>query len=188
MVKILIIDGSPRMRGNTAVLSAEIGRGILEAKAEFEIVKLQKLTIKPCLGCEVCQKKKNLRCIQEDDMNSLFPRLLEAGAIILASPIYWFSVTAQMKAFIDRLYALNNGGDNALGGKKMAAVLVYGDEDPYSAGAVNAIGSLKDLFKWIKTKDNTIIYGTAYEAGVVKTNSSFMKKAYNLGKNIASKQ
>ncbi len=186
MGKIIIVDGSPRMTGNTAVLSGEIGRGITDAGGEFEIVKIQKLSIRPCLGCDVCQKEQNYRCTQKDDMNNLYPLLLDADGVILASPIYWFSVTAQMKAFIDRLYALNKGVTHAFRGKKMAAVLVYGDVDPYISGAINAIGSLNFLFTWIKSTYNRIIYGTAYKVGEVKENTAFMKDAYELGQKMVS--
>jgi multimeric flavodoxin WrbA len=114
----------------------------------------------------------------------VYAELLDATAIILATPIYWFSVSAQMKLFIDRFYAFHTSEEYVFKEKPMAAVLVYGDKDPYNSGAVNAIYALKSMFKYNQAKFRKIIYGNAGKAGGVRENTSFMEDALKLGENM----
>ena len=180
--KILLINGSPRKNGNTTRLVQEITRGIESHRGQYEIIRIQDLTIKPCTACDACIKAKNLTCILKDDMIPLYPKLIEAEIIVFATPIYWFTFPAQIKAFIDRLYALHTkDGGFALKGKKFALLIVYGAEDPYDAGAVNAIHAFQDMCRYMKGSIIDILYGTANDAGDVEKNTEFLKKAFALG-------
>jgi len=106
MRKVLVIYGSPREGGNTDILLEEIVRGIKEKNKNMEIEKvyLRKLCIYPCKECRACDKTG--KCIIEDDMQKLHAKFLEADWIILGSPIFFYSVTANVKAMIDRCQAL----------------------------------------------------------------------------------
>ncbi|MCG8568833.1 MAG: flavodoxin family protein, partial [Spirochaetes bacterium] len=123
--KILIALGSPRKKGNSAVLAAEIARGAQESGAEIETVYLNGLNLKPCQGCEQCQKDACNGCAIDDDMTFLYSKLQKADALVVASPIYWFNISAQTKIFIDRLYAVGVGEKNIFKGKSMALVLTF---------------------------------------------------------------
>ncbi|MEW6594938.1 MAG: flavodoxin family protein [Thermodesulfobacteriota bacterium] len=101
---LLAINGSPRRRGNTETLLAAIGNGTSVAGADWEVIRVSDLDIHPCTGCGGCEKTGE--CVLEDDMTALYPKILAADRIILASPIYFYGITAQAKGFVDRCQAL----------------------------------------------------------------------------------
>ncbi len=103
-MKVLGIAGSPRRGGNTDLLLAEVMRGAASKGAEVKTIILNKLKFVPCQHCDACLKAGNCRI--EDDMQMVYRELEEADRIVLASPIQFTGVTAQMKAMIDRLQAL----------------------------------------------------------------------------------
>ena len=109
MTKILIVKGSPRKSGNSAVLADQVAAGAQEAGAQVESFYLHGMDISPCDACEACQASADAECIVDDDMQLLYPKVREADAIVYASPIYWYTISAQLKLFMDRCYAL--GGD-----------------------------------------------------------------------------
>jgi multimeric flavodoxin WrbA len=185
MTKILIFNGSPRKKGNTSVLIEECMRGIKESGKEAESFFLHDMTIGPCQFCDWCIENNALSCVQNDDMIELYPKLLESDVIVLAAPIFWFSVSAQMKLFIDRLYALHGKDGYALINKKIATILVYGDSDVEGSGVNNAIGSIEDLIRYMKSENLGIVHGTAYKIGDAKKNKQLMSQAYDLGLKIS---
>jgi len=103
-MKVLGIMGSPRMQGNTELLLDKAMEGAVEARAEVEKVLVSKLKISPCLEIYACRKDGN--CAIRDDMQSLYKKLLEADHIIFASPIFFYGITSQAKAIVDRCQAL----------------------------------------------------------------------------------
>jgi len=103
-MKVLGIMGSPRRQSNTEILLDEALEGAREAGAEVEKVLASKLKISPCLEIYACLKDGN--CAIKDDMQLLYKKLLEADHIIFASPIFFYSITSQAKAIIDRCQAL----------------------------------------------------------------------------------
>ncbi len=185
MTKVLIFNGSPRKKGNTSVLIKECVRAINDSSKEAEIFFLNDMTIKSCQFCDWCIKNNALSCVQKDDMNNLYPKLLESDVIVLASPIFWFSVSAQMKLFIDRLYALHGKDGYVLTQKKIATILVYGDSNVDRSGVNNAIGSIEDLIRYMKSENIGIVHGTAYKIGDAEKNKELMSRAYELGSIIS---
>jgi len=103
-MKILAFLGSPRKKGNTEVLMEAVAAGVKSAGGDLEAVRLCDLNIQPCTGCGGCDKTG--RCVLEDDMIPLYDRILAANRVIVASPIYFYNITAQAKAFVDRTQAL----------------------------------------------------------------------------------
>jgi len=103
-MKVLGIFGSPRRGGNTELLLEEALKGAEKEGAEVERLYLSDFTITPCKECHGCDNTGN--CIILDDMEKIYPKLLEAGVVILASPIFFYGVTAWAKALIDRSQAL----------------------------------------------------------------------------------
>lgn len=102
--QILALTGSPRRGGNTETLVAAIARGASQVGGQCEIIRLADRVIAPCIGCGGCQKTG--RCVILDDMQPLYDKLLTAQAVIIASPIYFYGLSAQTKVFVDRLQAL----------------------------------------------------------------------------------
>lgn len=131
-MKVLAVVGSRRKKGNTASLVRAALEGARKEGAETELVCLGDYTLRGCDGCEGC--RKTYRCTVQDDMQKLYPLLLEAEGLILGSPTYFYNVTADMKAFIDRLYCFEVFGDQdrscwvglpeAMGGKYAVAIAV----------------------------------------------------------------
>jgi multimeric flavodoxin WrbA len=103
-MKVLGIMGSPRRRSNTEILLDKALEGAREAGAEVEKVLVSKLKISPCLEIYACLKDGD--CAIKDDMQLLYKKLLEADHIIFASPIFFYGITSQAKAIIDRCQAL----------------------------------------------------------------------------------
>ena len=102
--EVVILMGSPRKKGNTELVCSAVTDGIEAAGAGVTLIRLSEQSIKPCLGCGGCERDG--RCVIKDDMQQLYPLLDHAYAVIIASPIYFYGVTAQTKLFIDRTQAL----------------------------------------------------------------------------------
>jgi multimeric flavodoxin WrbA len=185
---VLILNGSPRKHGNTAYLVGKLSEGIREAHpdAEIEAVRLHGLKIGPCRACDACRREERLGkyCVYADDMAGLYDKVLNADAVVIASPIYWFTVTAQTKLFMDRLYGLWLERTNALQGKTFAAIIVYGDADPYISGAINAIHMIEDACRYCKARLAGIAYGTANGIGDAAQNAGLCAKAFKLGSSL----
>lgn len=105
-MKVLVFLGSPRKKGNSEVLTEAVLKGIRQAGGEPEIIRLCDLEISPCISCGGCDKTG--KCVVDDDMTSLYDKIISTDLIILASPIFFYGITAQAKAFIDRTQALWN--------------------------------------------------------------------------------
>jgi multimeric flavodoxin WrbA len=103
-MKVLGLFGSPRREGNTEILLEEALKGAEREGAEIDRVYVTDFTITPCKECHGCDQTGN--CVILDDMQKIYPRLLEADIIILASPIFFYGITAWAKALIDRSQAL----------------------------------------------------------------------------------
>ena len=185
---VLILKGSPRREGNSAILAEQVAAGAKEAGGQVETVYLHELDIRPCDACDTCQKG-DIDCVIEDDMQTLYPKVRAADAVVYASPIYWFSISAQLKLFIDRCYAMGEGEDEPenyeLAGKKIGVVLTYGDVDPYASGAINAIRMFQDIFRYVPAEIVGIVYGNAMDEGEIKKNAEVMQRAFDLGAKLA---
>jgi len=184
--KIVIVIGSPRENGNSAILAEQVASGARISGAEVEVFNLHKLAISPCNACDACRQVGANGCIIKDDMQILYPKLTAADAIVIASPIYWFSVSAQTKLLIDRFYGMGEHPNNALKGKKMGIILTYADADPFISGAVNALRMFQDIFNYVGAEIVGMVYGSAWKTGEIESNKEVMDKAYELGKTLAA--
>lgn len=190
MTKVVIVKGSPRRSGNSAILADQVAAGAEAAGATVESFYLHGMDIRPCDACGSCQGMAAIDCVIEDDMQALYPKLRAAEAVVYASPIYWFTVSAQMKLFLDRCYGMGSDIDepeeHVLAGKRIGIVLTYGGDDPFDSGAINAIRMFQDIFNYIPAEIVGVVYGHAEEPGEIRENEEIMKKAYELGKKLVS--
>jgi len=184
--KVVVVKGSPRKKGNSATLAKEVIAGAEAASAEVASFYLQGMDIRACIACDECREDTARDCVMDDEMKILDPKLREADAIVIASPIYYFTVSAQTKTFMDRCYALGGPQGSALGGKRIGIILTYGDSDPFNSGAVNALRTFQDAYAYVGAEIVGMVYGSASEAGEIKNNQELMDKAYQLGKRIGS--
>jgi len=184
--QVLVILGSPRRMGNSSTLATRISRGAKSAGAEVETLFLQDLEISPCRGCDTCQKHDSKGCAIEDDMQEIYPKLIKADAWVIASPVYWFTMSAQTKIFMDRCYALPAYTKNPFAGKRIAIAMSYGDVDAVRSGCVNALRTFQDAFRYTRSKIVGMVYGSAMKAGEIKNNKVLMREAEELGKRLVS--
>ena len=182
----VILKASPRKRSNSSLLADELAAGFRETGGETKDFPLQEMNIQPCNGCDACQGPKAKGCTVKDDMQLIYPVIRQASVVVLATPVYWFTFSAQLKVAIDRFYALESPQGHGLKGKTMVLLMVYGDVDPYTAGAVNAIHTFEDMCRYTGSPVGGILYGSASERGEIASNKDLLAKTRNLGIKLAS--
>lgn len=104
MKKILVVQGGGRAKGNTAQLVGSFAAGVKEAGHSVEVISLLKNEVKGCLGCNACRYGKP--CIQQDAWGDIVPKIREADCIVFASPLYFWTISSRIKAFIERFYSI----------------------------------------------------------------------------------
>lgn len=104
MKKILIVQGGGRPKGNTAQLADSFKRGAEEAGHSVEVISLLRYEVRGCLGCNACRYGKP--CVQKDSFNDLVPKIKEADLLVFASPLYFWTLSSRLKAFIERFYCI----------------------------------------------------------------------------------
>jgi multimeric flavodoxin WrbA len=181
---VVVILGSPRKKGNSAVLAARIAEGARRAGATVETVFLHGLNIAPCNSCYACQKPRSKGCAIKDAMQDLYRKLIAAESWVIASPVYWFTMSAQMKIFMDRCFALPAYAKKPFAGKRIAIAMTYGDADPFGSGCVNALRTFQDAFKYTGATIVGMVYGSAYGAGEIRANEALLNSADELGKEL----
>lgn len=162
MSKILILNGSPRLRGNTAGLIDAFRQDAEKKGHTVTVFNLQKMNIHPCLGCFGGGKNPNKPCVQEDDMLQIYPVYEEADIVVLASPMYYWSITAQLKTAFDRLFAVAEKDANYSNPQKGCIMLMAAE------------GNSKDNFEPIKHYFHSLLkhlgwnnLGEVYAGGVM---------------------
>lgn len=110
MKNILIIQGGGRAKGNTAQLIDSFSAGVKESGHSVEVISLIKNEVKGCLGCNACRYGKP--CIQTDAFNGIVPKIKSADCIVFASPLYFWTVSSRIKAFIERFYCIAEEDSN----------------------------------------------------------------------------
>jgi multimeric flavodoxin WrbA len=183
--RVLILAASPRIKGNSTILALRAAEGVKAEGGEADVVAIGNLKIAPCNACDSCRTRPEAGCVIKDDMQPLYQKIKEAQGIIFATPVYWFNVSAQMKLFIDRTYAIHGQGGYAFTGKDVGVILTYEDEDVFVSGGINALRSFQDTFAYVKANLVGLVYGRADKAGDVQTNGKLLQKAYDLGKKLA---
>ena len=127
-MKIAVFNGSPR-KENTFALVEAFREGAESAGHEVEVYHVGQMKIAGCLGCEYCHTKGEGSCIQKDDLEKILPAYREADMIVFASPVYYFTMTAQMEAAIQRVYCIGK----PLKAKKAALLLSSASDGVYDA-------------------------------------------------------
>jgi len=175
-MKILGLSCSPRKSGNTEILVGEALNGAQKEGAEVELFSLSGKEIKPCDGCYTCLETG--KCHINDDMQAVYQKLIEADGIIFGTPIYFYSMTGQAKALIDRTIVLRRPSIRLA--NKVGGVIAV-------AGALGIIDAIKDLYFYIVINHMvTADYVAAYasEKGAIRKNERAMKAAWELGREM----
>lgn len=127
-MRIAVLNGSPKTQNTAALVDAFVA-GATEAGHDVEVLHVGKMKIAGCLGCEYCHTKGNGSCVQKDDFEKVLPAYKEADMVVFASPIYYFTMTAQMHAAIQRMYCIGKPTK----AKKAALILSSSSPGVYDA-------------------------------------------------------
>jgi len=155
-MKIAVLNGSPKV-GNTAAMVDAFAKGAREAGHEVEILHVGRMKINGCLACEYCHGKGEGKCVQKDDMEKVMPAYKEADMVVYASPIYYFDMTAQISAAIQRVYAIGKPAKAS----KAALLLSAASPNPYDG----AIATYKSMLAFMGIEDAGIITASGEENG-----------------------
>lgn len=186
MAHILALSSTPRRRGNSDILADRILEGVRRAGGTGEKIRLAELHLEPCDACEACQKEADTRCVIDDDMGPLLDKVRAADGYVFASPIYFFSVNAQLKLFLDRCYALFGGGRfDQLEGRQAALAFSYGDTDPLSSGVANAVQIFQGAARFLGLDLVGWVHASCQEEGQVLANERVLAEAVALGEQLA---
>ena len=142
-MNIIVLNGSPRPNGNTAAMVEAFVEGATGKGHNVTVVPVCQKKIAGCLACEYCHTKGEGKCVQQDDMQEVYPVLDAAEMIVLASPIYYHSFTGQLQCAINRIYAL----DKPKNLKKAALILSSGDDDVYGGALYEYQNSFLNYLK-----------------------------------------
>lgn len=178
MANVLIVNSSARKNSNSRALSDRVAAAASKSGHAVKTVEIGAASIHPCIGCDACKTGTPGKCVFTDDMTALYSEVKAADAVIFAGPIYFFTINAQTKLFLDRLYALD-GGDYA--GKRFGAVFAFEGDDPMDSGCVNAIRMFQDICAYTKAAWIGAIYGSAWKQGEAAGNPELLKKAEDFG-------
>lgn len=189
-MKIVAFQGSPRIEGNTDILLKETLRAINGHGHEAHVFKLNFMNIKPCQDCGGCDKTG--ACIIKDDMNEIYDAIREADRIILASPIFFFGISAQAKIMIDRCqsfwcekYLLKKTIPEGKYGRKGLLLLVGGMKK--EIGMQCAEATAKAFFRTISVQEHTTLSFMGVDAkGAILEHPTALKDAYKAGEKLIS--
>lgn len=173
--KILILSSSPRKGGNSDALCDAFAKGALEAKHEIEKIRVAEKKIKYCTACYACGESG--KCVQKDDMALILDKMVAADAIVLATPVYFYSLCAQLKALIDRTVPRYT----EISGKEFYFILTAADKK--KAALERTVEALRGFTSCLEgAEEKGIVYGTgAWEIGDIAEGKA-MKQAYDFGR------
>ncbi len=173
-MNILILSGSPRKGGNTDLLVEAFVKGA-SPKHNVETVSVHDVKVAPCMGCNACFSNDNHSCVQNDDMQAIYDKMSKADMLVVASPIYFYGLSAQLKAVIDRFH---NPIRDSFHIKKMALILVGGASLPTLFDAI--LTEYQHCLNFFKMEDaGQVLVRGAREKGDV--GSEDLKKSFELG-------
>lgn len=177
MKNVVVVSSTPRVGGNSEILSNEFVRGAKDAGHKVELIRLRDYDLKYCLGCYACVKEGT--CIIRDGMNELSKKLVNADVICFATPVYFYSMCGQLKVFIDRLVPVYDKID-----ADVYLIATQWDPNPEAMEPTfEAIrGCTRDCFE--NCEEKGALYGVDLdEKGAAAKNAEYMKQAYEMGKN-----
>lgn len=174
----MILVGSVRKGGNTDLLAKAFASGA-DKNNEVEIISVAGVNISPCIGCNSCFLSESNRCIQNDDMSIIYDKLNIADVLVIASPVYFYGISAQLKAIIDRLHTPMR---NRFQIKKLALLLVGAATLPGMFDAIKMQYKLTLDFFHLENLGTITVSGVK-DKGDIEGNIA-LEKAYELGSSI----
>ena len=148
-MKILVLNGSPTKDGNTVALVNAFKEGAESKGNEVTVLDVAHKKVSGCMSCGYCHGQGNGKCVQKDEMQEIYPYLMEAEMIVFASPVYYFTLSAQLQAVIQRFYAINHPPK-----ARYSALLLSSYSPNVYAGAM---GQYRDMIAYMGMTDKGIV-------------------------------
>ena len=182
--KIVVLNGSPRKAGNTAGLSEAFTQGAEASGHTVTRFDLAQMNIHGCIGCMKGGKDPASPCVQKDDMDKIYAAYKEADILVLASPMYYWSFTSQLKAAFDRLFAVTEADSNYQTPRKDCIMLMAAEDDSQEnwKPVLDYYHALLGHLGW---KDiGTVLAGGVRDVGDIK-GKPFLDEARRLGSSLS---
>ncbi len=175
--KVLIISSTPRKNGNSQILCEAFEKGAKESGHNVELISLRENRINYCIACYGCSNTG--RCVQNDGMNEILDKMLEADVLVFATPIYMYDVCGQLKTFIDRILPKYE----EIKDKDMYYIATCAENDTNAIeSSILTINGLLECVENVTLKK--VVYGIGLHGTGEATNSKSYDEAYDLGKNV----
>lgn len=178
MSKIVVLVGSPRKGGNTSLLVDSFVQGARQYH-EVEVISVSDVRVNPCLGCNVCFLEDKHICAQQDDMGKIYETLKSAEILVIASPVYFYGISSQLKAVIDRLH---NPIRDTFAIKRLALLAVGAAELPELFDAIKTEYQLVLNFFKLDNAGMVLVRGVNAKGDIV--GNPALKEAFDLGLKI----
>ena len=179
--KIVILNGSPRRNGNTSALVRAFSDGAESAGNTVTEFFLDSMKIHGCKGCFGGHSSRECPCVQNDDMNEIYPAVRECDVIVLATPLYYWNMSGQIRTAIDRLFALEEGDGNLLRGHDRASALLMAAEGHGFEDVLSYYDHLMEHLRWKNL--GYVLAGGNGAVGDIQGKPE-IQKAYALGNSI----
>jgi len=177
-MNILILSGSPRKGGNTDLLVEAFVKGASQ-KHHVEVVSVHDYKVNPCMGCNACFKSESNSCVQKDDMSLIYEKMAVADMLVIASPVYFYGLSAQLKAVIDRFH---NPIRDTYHIKKTALLLVGAASLPELFDGILAQYRLCLNFFKLENAGRVLVRGVKDKGDI--RNTGALHEAFELGINL----
>ena len=177
-MNILILSGSPRKGGNTDLLVEAFVKGASQ-KHHVEVVSVRNYKVNPCMGCNVCFMSKDNTCTQKDDMQIFYEKMAHADMLVIASPVYFYGLSAQLKAVIDRCH---NPVRDTFPIEKMALLLVGAATLPELFDSILTQYQLCLNFFKLEDAGHVLVRGVKDKGDIENTNA--LNETFKLGQQI----
>lgn len=178
---IVILNGSPRKNGNTSALVQAFTEGAQSAGHTVTDFFLDKMDIHGCKGCFGGHSSRECPCVQRDDMAQIYPAVKDSDVVVLATPLYYWNMSGQLRTAVDRLFALEEGDGNLLRGHNRASALLMAAEGHGFEDVLLYYNHLMGHLNW-KNLGHVLAGGNG-DAGDIEGKPE-LQQAYNLGSSI----
>lgn len=179
--KIVILNGSPRKTGNTSTLVKAFVEGAESAGHTVTEFFLDRMNIHGCKGCFGGHSSKDCPCVQKDDMDQIYPAIKDCDVVVLASPLYYWTMSGQLRTALDRLFALEEGDRNLLRGNGKSSALLMAAEGHGFEDAVLYYDHLMEHLRWKNL--GKVLCGGVMDIGDIKDRDE-LDAARKLGESI----
>ena len=177
---IALIEGSPHRNGSTAILSKRFIKGAEESGHTVHIFDAAHAEISPCMACEFCHAEGKGKCAIDDDMTELRDMILSSDIVVFSTPVYFFSMSAQMKAAIDRMYAFL--GEMSERVKAMALIAAANNPNPHIMDVL--VANYLSIVSFLGVKNAGMILASGCGTPEATATTEYPAVAYRLGRTI----